>query len=204
MFKFKNATYITGAVSSKQWIIDDLPEFCIIGRSNVGKSTFINFLTNNKKLARISSTPGKTRLLHFFSVNNNDFRIVDAPGYGFAKINNKQKNMFASMMDEYLTKRNNLIFVALLMDLRRIPSNDDVDMYNFLKYNNKKVIIIGTKLDKLKSNDIRKNVNVIKQKLNFSNSDEFIKISSLKKIGRDECWELFANLLKELNNGEDL
>ncbi len=197
MFKFKNAFFLTSVVSKEQWLKDNKKEFCFIGKSNVGKSTFINFLTNNKKLAKISSTPGKTRMLNYFSINNDEFRLVDAPGYGFAKINNKEKIKFSNMMDEYLKNRKNLVFVALLLDLRRIPNNNDIEMFKFLKFYNIKTIIIGTKLDKLKKNDINKNIKIIKNKLEFNDNYHFILVSSLKKIGRDECWNLFYNLLND-------
>ena len=187
MFKFKNAEFITSAVSKKQWLNDDKLEFCLLGRSNVGKSTFINFLTNRNKLAKVSSAPGKTRMLNFFSINNNSFRIVDAPGYGFSRISNDIKVSFYKLMEEYLVQRENLVFVALLLDLRRVPNSDDIDIYNFLKFHKIKVIVIGTKLDKLKRNDIKKNVNIIKRKINFNDADYFVKISSFAKLGKDEC-----------------
>ncbi|WP_425380394.1 ribosome biogenesis GTP-binding protein YihA/YsxC [Spiroplasma endosymbiont of Stenodema calcarata] len=196
MFKFKNANYITSAVNKTGWINDDLFEIVFLGKSNVGKSSFLNMLTNQRQLAKVSQTPGKTRMLNFFSINNNQFRIVDAPGYGFAKLNNDYKTAFAKMMEEYLTQRSNLKFVCLLVDLRHSPTQDDCEMYQYLKHFKILTIIIGTKLDKLKKNDIQKQEKIIKTKLNFVDSDYFIKTSSSKKIGRDECWTLFAKLLR--------
>ncbi|AGM25926.1 GTP-binding protein YsxC [Spiroplasma syrphidicola EA-1] len=195
MFKFKNAKYLTSAVNKAGWIDDDLMEICVLGRSNVGKSSFLNMLTNNKQLAKVSQQPGKTKMLNFFSVNNNTFRLVDAPGYGFARVSNDQKDAFGQLMEDYLTARDNLKFVCLLIDLRHLPTSDDLAMYEFLKYHHLKTVIIGTKLDKLKRNDINKNEKLIKEALGFKTSDEFIKTSSKDKIGREECWKIFANLL---------
>ncbi|WP_174519107.1 ribosome biogenesis GTP-binding protein YihA/YsxC [Spiroplasma turonicum] len=177
----KNAKFIKSAASKEGWIQDSIKEVCFIGRSNVGKSTFINSLTNNKKLAKTSSTPGKTRLLNFFEINNGEFRIVDAPGYGFARVSNDLKISFAKMMDEYLTNRDNLKFICQLVDLRHKPTNDDIEMYNFFKYHSKKVFIIATKKDKCKKNDIKKNEKLIKETLKLSEGDEFLSISSVNK-----------------------
>ncbi|AGM24898.1 ribosome biogenesis GTP-binding protein YihA/YsxC [Spiroplasma chrysopicola] len=195
MFKFKNAQYLTSAVNKAGWINDDLMEICVLGRSNVGKSSFLNMLTNNKQLAKVSQQPGKTKMLNFFSINNNTFRLVDAPGYGFARVSNDQKDAFGELMERYLTERNNLKFVCLLIDLRHLPTGDDLAMYEFLKYHHIKTVIIGTKLDKLKRNDINKNEKLIKETLGFNPTDDFIKTSSKDKIGREECWKIFANLL---------
>lgn len=195
MFKFKNASYLTSAVNKAGWINDDLFEIAFLGKSNVGKSSFLNMLTNQRQLAKVSQTPGKTRMLNFFSINNNQFRIVDAPGYGFARVNDNHKVAFAKMMEEYLTQRDNLKFVCLLVDLRHSPTQDDYEMYQYLKHFKILTIVIGTKLDKLKKNDIQKQEKIIKTKLNFTDSDYFIKTSGSKNIGRDECWTLFAKLL---------
>ncbi len=202
MFKFKNIIFIKSAYSKKDWINDDIKEFCFIGKSNVGKSSFINYLTNNNKIAKVSQTPGKTKLLNFFAINNNNFRIVDTPGYGFSKNSNNEKISFAKMMEEYLTMRTNLLFVVLLLDLRRVPNDNDIEIFNFLKKNNIKIVIIGTKLDKIKKNEISKNIKIIKNKLNFSD-DNFLTVSSFKKIGRDDCWELFDRLLRKDNDGKN-
>ncbi|AHI58338.1 hypothetical protein P344_05080 [Spiroplasma mirum ATCC 29335] len=195
MFKVKTATYLTSAVDKKGWINDEVKEICFLGKSNVGKSSFINMLTNRRQLAKVSQTPGKTRMLNFFSINNNQFRIVDAPGYGFAKVNNQQKLVFSKMMEEYLLSRSNLVFVCLLVDLRHNPTSNDITMYEYLQHYQIPIVIIGTKLDKLKKNDIKKIEQKIKTMLNFNPADYFIKTSSEKKQGLEECWELFTKLL---------
>ncbi len=194
--KFLNAKYIKGAVRKNDWIKDNIPEFCLLGRSNVGKSSFLNFLTNNYKLSKISSTPGKTKLLNFFSFNNDTFRVVDCPGYGYSKTNRNMKVEFHKIMDKYLLERENLKFVVLLLDLRHRPNSDDLVMYKFLKYYNLKTVIIATKLDKLKKNDIKKNIKNIKDDLKFDDQNDYlIPISNTKNINRDLCWEYFFKLL---------
>ncbi|ATZ16368.1 GTP-binding protein [Entomoplasma freundtii] len=177
----KQAQFIKSAAGREGWIDDQINEICFLGRSNVGKSSFINNLTNKKKLAKVSSTPGKTKLLNFFDINNGQFRIVDAPGYGFSKTTLAEKQQFARMMEDYLMNRSNLKGAVMLVDLRRKPNADDQQLYNFLKQLNLPVILIGTKLDKLKKNEINKNEKLIKNTLNYDQSDKFIKISNLNK-----------------------
>ncbi|AVP49151.1 ribosome biogenesis GTP-binding protein YihA/YsxC [Williamsoniiplasma luminosum] len=195
----KTATFIKSAADKSGWIDDGVDEICFVGRSNVGKSTFINAITNQNKLAKTSSAPGKTRLLNFFNINNGQFRIVDAPGYGYAKVNLAQKMAFGEMMDDYLTNRNNLIGVCMLVDMRHDPTADDLQMYNFLKEVDLKVLMIGTKLDKLKKNDIQKNEKSIKKILNFDENDTFLKVSNTNKTNIN----LVYNVLVELLDGRE-
>jgi len=191
----KQAKFIKSAAQKSGWIQDNVNEVCFIGRSNVGKSTFINALTNQNKLAKTSSTPGKTRLLNFFDINNGEFRIVDAPGYGFARVNHEQKLEFAKMMDEYLTSRNNLKFVCQLVDLRHKPTNDDVEMYNFFKHHNIPVLIVATKKDKCKKNDIKKNEKVIKETLKVVDTDKFLSISSMEKNSLQNVYDVLVEMI---------
>ncbi|ATZ17350.1 GTP-binding protein [Williamsoniiplasma luminosum] len=195
----KTATFIKSAADKSGWIDDGVDEICFVGRSNVGKSTFINAITNQNKLAKTSSAPGKTRLLNFFNINNGQFRIVDAPGYGYAKVNLAQKMAFGEMMDDYLTNRNNLVGVCMLVDMRHDPTADDLQMYNFLKEVDLKVLMIGTKLDKLKKNDIQKNEKSIKKILNFDENDTFLKVSNTNKTNIN----LVYNVLVELLDGRE-
>jgi len=182
------------------WIDDEMQEVLFVGRSNVGKSSLINALTNNNKMAKVASAPGKTRLLNFFDINNGQFRLVDAPGYGYAKISRQQQRAFEKMMVDYLTKRDNLVFVAMLVDLRREPSQEDEMMYSFLKFEKIPVVLIGTKLDKLKRNDIKKNQKLIAEKLKLDPNDSFILTSSSKK----ENLNLIDNEFKlRLNQGRE-
>ncbi len=157
----KNIEFLTSCASEVQWPMDDIPEVCFLGRSNVGKSSFINAITNYRNIARVSSTPGKTRLLNFFKVNNNTIRFIDVPGYGYAKVNKTIKKQFSKMIDDYLLNRSNLKLVVLLLDYRHKPNKDDLDMYNYLRFYNLNTIIVATKSDKLKKNDLTKNKKII-------------------------------------------
>ncbi|PPE06310.1 ribosome biogenesis GTP-binding protein YihA/YsxC [Mesoplasma corruscae] len=194
---FKQSVFIKSAADKSGWIEDEIPEILFVGRSNVGKSSFINSLANNKKLAKVANTPGKTRLLNFFDINNSLFRLVDAPGYGYAKIAKDAKMRFAEMMEEYFDERENLKAIVMLVDLRHKPTNDDQEMYHFLKSSNKRVLIIGTKLDKLKRNEIIRNEKLIKETLNFNPNHTFIKVSNENKVGLEESFEVLIRLIKE-------
>ena len=166
--------------------------FC--GRSNVGKSSFINMLVNRKNLARTSSNPGKTQTLNFYLIND-EFYFVDVPGYGYAKVSKSVKATFGKMIEEYLKEREALRAVFLLVDFRHKPSEDDVLMYDFLKYYNKKVIVIATKSDKVKNSERRKNKEVIKETLNLSDEDKLIITSSEKREGIGEVYTVLDELI---------
>lgn len=192
---FKQSIFIKSAADQSGWIDDNIPEILFVGRSNVGKSSYINSLANNKKLAKVANTPGKTRLLNFFDINNSQFRLVDAPGYGYAKISRVMKIGFAEMMEEYFTTRTNLVGICMLVDLRHKPTKDDQEMYEFLKSKNKNVLIVGTKLDKLKKNEIMKNEKMIKETLKFKPDHMFIKVSNDNKTGLQESYEALIELI---------
>lgn len=142
--KITSVDFITSAVRRSQYPTDEKPEFLLVGRSNVGKSSFINTLVNRKSVARISSIPGKTQTLNFYLINKS-FYLVDVPGYGFAKVSKKLKNKFGIIIEDYLKERDNLKQVFMLVDFRHKPTEDDVLMYNYLKYYNIPVTIIATK-----------------------------------------------------------
>ncbi|WP_338968485.1 ribosome biogenesis GTP-binding protein YihA/YsxC [Spiroplasma endosymbiont of Lonchoptera lutea] len=187
--KITKSVFLKGAINKEQWIDDEISEVLLLGRSNVGKSTFINSLCNNKQLAKVSSSPGKTQMLNFFAINNNEFRFVDCPGYGFAKISKSIKKQFVKMMDTYLLERKNLKLAILLLDLRRTPNADDLLMFNFLRERNINILIVTTKLDKLKKNDINKQEKIIKETLLIINDIDIIKTSSISKMGYDAVLE---------------
>lgn len=188
MYQVKQSEYLLSAAWKSQWPDESLPEICLAGRSNVGKSSFINAMCNRKNLARVSSTPGKTRTLNFYDINH-ELRFVDVPGYGYAKVNDKINLQFGEMMETYISERKNLKAMILLVDLRHNPTADDISMYEFVKYYNLPVILVATKEDKVKRSEIKKNENKIKEKLNFHDDDVLIRFSSLKKLNVERVWE---------------
>ncbi|MDR3215289.1 MAG: ribosome biogenesis GTP-binding protein YihA/YsxC [Bacilli bacterium] len=192
--KISSANYLIGATNRSNFPKLPYPEFFLCGRSNVGKSTFINTIFNNKNLAKTSSKPGKTQVLNWFLVND-QFCIVDAPGYGYAKVSKAQKETFGNMIEDYLINGENLKVVFQLLDYRHEPSDEDVLMFNFLKYYNKEVYFILTKEDKIKKNDLKKNMNMIMKKLDCYDNDRFIPISSVKRTNINQVFDIFNKYL---------
>lgn len=186
--KINSIELIISAVRESQYPTDEKKEFLLVGRSNVGKSSFINTIINRKNYARTSATPGKTQTLNFYKVND-DFYLVDAPGYGFAKVRNSLKNKFGLIMESYLKSRNNLQMVFLLIDFRHKPTSDDIMMYEYLNYYNIPVTIICTKTDKVSKNNHEKNKNIIIKELNLKNEDNIILFSSVSKTGKDSVYD---------------
>ena len=180
------------AVRRSQYPAEGLPEFLLIGKSNVGKSSFINTLVNRKNLARISSVPGKTQTLNFYLVNEK-FYLVDAPGYGYASVNKQQQKKFGLMIEEYLQKREELKRVFLLVDFRHKPSENDLLMYNFLKYYNIPVTVVATKVDKVGASKKDKNYKIIKDTLDIVVGDNIILFSSVSKMGKDEILNMIED-----------
>ena len=155
------------AVRQSQYPTDNKPEFLLVGRSNVGKSSFINSIIERRNYARVSGKPGKTQTLNFYNVNN-DFYLVDVPGYGFASVSKERQQKFGMMIEEYITNRDNLKEVFLLIDFRHKPTNDDLLMYNFLKYYNLNITIIATKVDKIGKTLREKQEKLIKDTLGIT------------------------------------
>ena len=180
------------AVRISQYPTDRKNEFLCLGRSNVGKSSFINTIINRKNLARTSSKPGKTTTLNFYLVNN-DFYIVDVPGYGYAERSKKQIEKFGLMIEEYLKQRPYLKHVFMLVDYRHKPTEDDVLMYKFLKYYNIPVTIVATKFDKVNRSLREKQDDVIKNTLSPALGDEIVNFSSVTKIGKERIYEIIEN-----------
>ena len=176
------------AVRRSQYPTDNKPEFLLVGRSNVGKSSFINTLINRKNYARTSATPGKTQTINFYLVND-QFYLVDAPGYGYADVNRKKQRKFGLMMEDYLTSRQNLKQVFMLVDFRHKLSNDDIMMYNFLKYYKLPVTIVATKVDKIPITKQQQQRNVLLEDLDLVIGDEFIMFSNITKVGKDEIMQ---------------
>ena len=196
MYTIKKAEFMLCAAWPSQWPDESLPEVVMAGRSNVGKSSFINTVTNVQGLAKVSSTPGKTRTLNFFNIND-EVRLVDVPGYGYAKVPKKMLEQFSEMIDKYLRNRKNLKAMILIVDYRHKPKDDDVTMYDYAKHFGIPVIVVATKEDKLKRNELVKNEKLIKETLDFDPSDHFVRFSSLKKKGVREVWDCILELCEE-------
>lgn len=181
------------AVRVSQYPDDNLPEFLLLGRSNVGKSSFINTIVERKNFARTSSNPGKTQTLNFYLVNN-AFYLVDVPGYGYANVAKDKIQKFGLMIEEYLKTRPNLKKTFLLVDYRHKPTEDDILMYNYLKYYEKDVTVIATKYDKITKNGRVKQDKLIIDTLKLDENG-FIPFSTITKKGKDEVYELIEKSL---------
>ncbi len=181
------------AVRQSQYPTNNLPEFLLVGRSNVGKSSFINTLIERKNFARTSSKPGKTQTLNFYLINELFF-LVDVPGYGYAQVSYERQKKFGLMIEEYLKNRPNLKRVFLLIDYRHKPTEDDLLMYNFLKYYNLNITIIATKYDKIGKNGREKQNKLLKETLKC-NDEEVITFSTITKKGRSEVLSLIEKEL---------
>ncbi len=193
MAKITKSEYILSAAWESQWPEESVPEICLAGRSNVGKSSFINTMLNRKGLAKVSSNPGKTRTLNFYNVND-QLRFVDVPGYGYAKVPEHIQKSFGAMIDTYITKRKTLKGLILIVDYRHTPTGDDIQMYEYVKYYKLPVIVVATKEDKLKRNELKKFEKRIKDKLGFDESDKFIRFSSFSNVGIDQAWQAIYDL----------
>ena len=183
--KISTIELIISAVRESQYPTDNKKEFLLVGRSNVGKSSFINTLIERKNFARTSSKPGKTQTLNFYKVND-CFYLVDVPGYGYASVSKDTQKKFGLMIEEYLKERKNLKHVFLLIDYRHKPTEDDLLMYEFLKYYNLDITIVATKYDKVGKNSRIKQDKLIKDTLKLSSDDEVITFSTVTKKGRSE------------------
>ena len=196
MIKIKKSELETVAVKPSQYPPVGLPEIAFAGRSNVGKSSLLNLLTGRKALARVSGSPGKTRTINFYKVND-EFRIVYLPGYGYAKISKSVSENWGEMMEAYLSSREGLKKVIQLVDVRHAPSAQDVQMYEYLKYYGLDGIVVATKADKVSRNELQKCISVIRKTLNLSPEDKVIPISSLKRSGHDVLLAEIEKLLEE-------
>ena len=193
--KFEKVELVISAVRRSQYPEDHLPEFIMLGRSNVGKSSFINTITNRKKLAYISSKPGKTSTINFYNCDN-ELYLVDVPGYGYADTSKEEIRKFGLMVEEYLKKREELKRVFLLVDFRHKPTSDDVLMYNFLKYYHIPVTIIATKADKISNNERTKNLKLLKESLDIVVGDNLVIFSSSTREGKEEIIKILEDNIK--------
>lgn len=183
------------AVRRSQYPEGESPEFLLVGRSNVGKSSFINTLIERKNFARTSSKPGKTQTLNFYFIND-AFYLVDVPGYGYASVSKDRQKKFGLMIEEYLKERVNLKQVFLLIDYRHKPTEDDCLMYEFLKFYNLDITIVATKYDKIGKNARSKQDKLIKETLKLDACDEFITFSTITKKGRQEVLDIIEKKIK--------
>lgn len=178
----KSSDYAVSAVKESQYPKDDLPEIALAGRSNVGKSSLINTLLKRKNLARTSSQPGKTQTLNFYIVND-EFYLVDVPGYGYAKVSQKQREQFGEMIQDYLETRANLKGLIILIDSRHAPTKDDIAMYEYAQYLNLPILVVCTKMDKIKKSQTNKVMSELKKHLDLSYENvSVLTFSSVSKL----------------------
>ena len=197
----KEANLDVIAVRKSQYPDDGKPEFLLVGRSNVGKSSFINTILSRKNLAHTSSKPGKTQTLNFYGINDS-FYLIDVPGYGYAATDKKTQNKFGMMIEEYLEKREQLKRVFLLIDFRLKPTEDDLLMYNFLKYYNLPVTVVATKADKVGGSKKNKNLKIILDTLDLVLGDDLVVFSSVTKLGVKEVLQKIEGLISEEDNSQ--
>lgn len=184
----KNPEFKISAVSPNQYPQDNLPEIVLVGKSNVGKSSFINTMVNRKKLARTSSEPGKTRQINFYNMDNK-FYFVDLPGYGYSKMSKQEQERVGSFIEEYLNNSNNIALIVFLIDIRHTPTENDRLMYRYIIDSERPCIIIANKADKIAVTKVDKQVEDLQNALNPLKDLTFIPFSSERRIYTDKAWE---------------
>jgi GTP-binding protein len=195
--ELKSANFITSAPNYLSGPRDNKPEYAFIGRSNVGKSTLINFLTRRKNLAKTSAKPGKTKLINYFEINNSWY-LVDLPGYGYAKTSKKERKTLVKIVEDYIVNREPLICLFVLIDARHEPMKIDIDVINWLGFNKIPFVLVFTKTDKLTGPQLEKNIGVYKKELHnyWAELPKMFYTSALKKTGKEEILEY----IEEVNN----
>ena len=194
--EFIDAKLLKTAVKYEQYPPADIPEIALVGRSNVGKSSLINCLVNRKNLARTSSTPGKTATINFYDISGK-YRLVDLPGYGYAKVSKDEKEKWGGMIENYLGRRENLVQVIQLVDARHNPSTDDIMMFDWIRSYNYEPFVIATKLDKLKKSEREAKLTAIYEALQLNETSVLIPFSSESREGRDDVLELIDFVLED-------
>ena len=194
--KIETAELKNIAVRPNQYPEGDAPEFLLVGRSNVGKSSFINTIINRKNYAHTSSTPGKTQTLNFYYINNH-FYLVDVPGYGYAKVDKPTQKKFGLMIEDYLKSRYALKCVFMLIDFRIKPTEDDILMYNYLKFYKIPVTVVATKYDKVNQKTREKQIKVINDTIKLEDGDKLVYFSSVNKTGKQEIYNIISDYLDE-------
>lgn len=195
MLKITKSDIVAVAVKPAQYPPDDMAEIAFAGRSNVGKSSLLNLLTGRKKLAKVSSSPGKTRTINFYLINDS-FRIVDLPGYGYAEVSKSISANWGDMMEQYFDARQGLLKVVQLVDIRHEPTKQDIQMYDYLRHYGLDGIVVATKADKVSKRELQKNIAVIRKSLKLSMDDRVIPISALKKSGQEELISVIEEILE--------
>lgn len=190
----KKAEYVISGTNASHIPNLNIPEFVFLGRSNVGKSSLLNAITNRKNLAYTSSKPGKTITLNFYNVND-QLLLVDVPGYGYAQRLVNDRLNYGKMIEDYLKKSQYLKLCFLVIDSRHEPTDDDLLMFNYLKSYEYQVVVIATKIDKISKNELNKNINVIRKKLEMNSNELLFPISSEKKIGIEKIHQLMETYL---------
>ena len=193
----KSAKYKTSVVNVKNLLSDGMPEFAFVGRSNVGKSSLINNLTNNKGLAKTSATPGKTKMVNYFDIND-QFRFVDLPGYGYAKVGKSHLDVWSGLIGDYLLSSESLVTIFLLLDIRHLPTAQDKQMVEFLVYHGLPFMIIVTKADKVAKSKISSYVKQIAKELNLR-EEVFLPSSSENSLGKDKILNYIEMKLESFN-----
>jgi len=191
----KQAEFFTTVVAKDQYPTEGIKEIAFVGRSNVGKSSLINLITNNKKLAKTSGNPGKTRTINYFLINNS-FYFVDLPGYGYAKVPKDLQAGWGRMMEQYLIKREELKVIIILVDIRHKPSKGDLNMLDFIKYYEIPFLIVATKADKISRGQRAKYLKIIKETLDVKN-DLIVPCSTLDRTGIEELLEKMDQYIVE-------
>ncbi len=194
--KIKTSQLEAVAVKRSQYPEDNMKEIAFAGRSNVGKSSLLNLITGRKALARVSGSPGKTKTINFYNING-DFRIVDLPGYGYARVSKSVTENWGDMMEQYFSARHGLIKTVQLVDIRHEPSKQDIQMYEYLKHYGLDGLVVATKADKISRNQMNKNISVIRKALGMKPEDKVIACSALKRTGQDELLDEIERLLGE-------
>ncbi len=192
--KIESSNLETIAVRKSQYPTDELDEFLLCGRSNVGKSSFINTVLGRKNYAHTSGKPGKTQTLNFYLLNNR-FYLVDVPGYGYAEVSKEKQRKFGLMIEEYIKERKNLKCVFLLVDFRHKAQENDILMYNYLKYYNIPCVVVATKYDKIKASQKDKYEKSLKESLKLVEGDKLVLFSSVTKKGREEIYHILDSFI---------
>ncbi len=189
--KITSAKFVKSATDPAHYPEDRLPEIAFAGKSNVGKSSLINALVNRRGLAQTSSTPGRTRLINFFTVNDR-YSFVDLPGYGYARVPDSVKKQWGPMVNRYLLGRQNLRLVIVILDARRELSKEDLSLFEWLRFHEVPHAAVLTKTDKISRNELAKRQNTLRTKLNLDKNDPILTFSALKGEGKDRIWKIIV------------